>query len=90
MLEGPRMKNGIRDRGLRQQLQGDKRIKNPGTRRQLNLKIERTSEEFNRKALVLEFMKRATRMFSGLRKMRNLTLWKGRPPLKRKKRRHTE
>jgi hypothetical protein len=55
--KGPECNNGIRDRGLRQQLRGSKWIKNPGTRRQLPLKIKRTSEEFNRKAFGLEFVK---------------------------------
>jgi hypothetical protein len=35
-------------------------MKNPGTRRQLRLEIERTSEELDRKAFGLEFVKRAT------------------------------
>jgi hypothetical protein len=46
--------------------------KEPPTRP--SLKIERTSEEFDRKALGLEFVKRATGMSSALRKMRNWTL----------------
>jgi hypothetical protein len=58
--------NGIRGRYLRKQIRGSKGIKNPGTRRQLLLKIERTW-----KALELEFVKRATGMSSGFRKMRN-------------------
>jgi hypothetical protein len=61
-------------------------MKNPGTRQQPRLKIERTSEEFNRKALGLEFVKRANRM----RKMRNWTLWRGGPSPKREKRLHME
>jgi hypothetical protein len=32
-------------------------IKNPGTRQQLHLKIERTSEEFDRKAFRLVFVR---------------------------------
>jgi hypothetical protein len=44
----PECKNGIRDRGLRQQLQGRMRIKNPGTRRQLHLKIEGTSDRIDK------------------------------------------
>jgi hypothetical protein len=43
--------------------------------------MERTSEELNRKAFGLEFVKRATRMSSGLRKMRNWNLRGGCPPL---------
>jgi hypothetical protein len=46
-------------------------IRNPGTKRQLRLKFEETSEEFDRKALDLEFVKRATGMSSRLRKIRN-------------------
>jgi hypothetical protein len=57
--------------------------------------------EFDRKAFGLEFVKRASGMFSGLwnvrdwavwrdrcpleRENKDLTLWRGRPPLKRKK-----
>jgi hypothetical protein len=37
--KGPECNNGIRDRGLRQELRGSKRIRNQGTRRQLRLKI---------------------------------------------------
>jgi hypothetical protein len=65
-------------------------IKAPDTRRQLCLKIERTSEGIDRNAFKLEFMKRATRMFNGLRKMMNWALWRGRPPPKRKNKRHKE
>jgi hypothetical protein len=72
--------SGIRGRGLRYQLQGSKQIKNRDTRQQLHLKIERTSEEFDRKAFGLEFMKRATGMSSRLWKMRKWTLWRGHPP----------
>jgi hypothetical protein len=38
-----------------------------------------------RKNIGLEFVKRATGMSSGLQKMRNWTLWRGQPILKRKK-----
>jgi hypothetical protein len=78
------------------------RIKGPGTRWQLLLKIRRTSDWFNRKDFGLELMKRAAGRSSGLRKVRDWTLWRGRPPpeqesgtgevgpLKWKKRLHTE
>jgi hypothetical protein len=49
-------------------------IKDPGTRRQLRLKIERTSDGFDRKAFGLQFVKRAAGMPSGLREVRNWTL----------------
>jgi hypothetical protein len=54
LLKGPECNNGIRDQGLRQQLQGKMRIKNPGTRRHLRLNIKRTSDRINRKAGVHE------------------------------------
>jgi hypothetical protein len=56
------------------------RIKNPGTRWQLLFKIERTSEEFYRKAFGLEFMKRATGMSSRMLKVRNCNLVEGSAP----------
>jgi hypothetical protein len=59
-------------------------IKNPGTRRQLRLKIERISEGFDRKVFGLEFVRRATGIPSGLRKARERTVWTGRPTLERK------
>jgi hypothetical protein len=69
-LEGPKGKIGI---------------KNPDPRWQLRLKIERTSEEFDRKAFGLEFVKRATGKSSGLWKMRNWALCRGWPSPKRNK-----
>jgi hypothetical protein len=55
-------------------------IKDPGTRQQLHLKVERTSDGFDRKAFELEFIKRAARMSSRLWKVRNWALWRGQPP----------
>jgi hypothetical protein len=46
------------------------RLKDPDTRRQLRLKVGRTSEGINRKAFGLEFVKKETGMFSRLRKVR--------------------
>jgi hypothetical protein len=40
--------------------------------------IERTSEEFDRKAFGLAFVKRATGISSGLRKLEDWALWRGR------------
>jgi hypothetical protein len=76
--KGPESNDGVR------QLWSSKQINNPGTRRQLILKIKRTSEEFDRKAFGLKFVKRATRISSGLRKMSNCALWRDRPPPERK------
>jgi hypothetical protein len=60
-------------------------IKDPGTRWQLRLKIERTADGFDRKFFGLEFVKRATGMLNELRKIEDWTFWKGRPPPKRLK-----
>jgi hypothetical protein len=101
LWKGPERNNSIRDQGLRQQLQGTMRIKYPGTKRQLRLKIERTSDRIDWKAVGLELVKRAHGLFSGLRKVTDWTvcrdrcpaereykvrtLWRGRSPPKRKK-----
>jgi hypothetical protein len=68
--------NGIMDRHLKEQLcLGSKRI----------------SRGIFRKALVLEFAKQTLGTSIRLRKMSARTLWRrGRPPLKRKNRLHTE
>jgi hypothetical protein len=47
--------------------------------------MKRTTEEFNRKTLGLEFQKQANGTSSGLLKIRNWTLWRGQPPLERKR-----
>jgi hypothetical protein len=54
-------------------------IKDTGTRRQLRLKIERTSDRFDMKAFILEIAKRAAGMSTGLREIRDRTLWRYRP-----------
>jgi hypothetical protein len=76
---GPECNSGIRDRDLRQQLRGKTGIKNARRRWPLRLKSERTTSEFGRKALGLEFVKREDAMSSGLRKIRKWTLWRGKP-----------
>jgi hypothetical protein len=76
-------KNRTRDKVIRGTLKKRKRqpkpkykigIKNPGTRRQLHLKVERTSKGFDRKASGLEFVMRVTGMSSGFRKVRDWRL----------------
>jgi hypothetical protein len=78
---GPECSNGIRDRG--------RRIKDLRTRRQLRLKDKWTSQQIDRKTFYEisrgKIVKRAPGMYIGLRQGRNWTLWRGRPPLKRKK-----
>jgi hypothetical protein len=51
---------------------------------QLRLGSERTSNGRYRRAIRLETVKRAVGISSGLRKIRNWTLWRGRTPPKRK------
>jgi hypothetical protein len=72
--KGPECNSGIRDRGLRQQLQGSMRIKNQGTRWQLCLKIERISDRIDRKAFRLEFVKRPHGMFSRMQEVKEWTI----------------
>jgi hypothetical protein len=78
---GPECSIGIRDRGRR-------RIKDPSTRRQLRLKIRWTSEQIDRKIYEIlreKIPKHVVKTSSRLQQMRNWTLWRGRPPPKRKK-----
>jgi hypothetical protein len=65
-------------------------IEDPDIRRRMRLKIERRSEEIDRKVFEPQLVKRATTMCSGLRRVQDWTLWRGRPPPKRKKRQQTE
>jgi hypothetical protein len=58
-------------------------IKDSGTRRQPHLKIERRSEGLERKPFRLQVMRRAVGMSSRLRKVRDRTMWRVRPPPKR-------
>jgi hypothetical protein len=52
---------------------------------QPHLKSERTTSKIYRKTVGLEVVKRETEMSARLLKMRNWTLWRGRPPPKWKK-----
>jgi hypothetical protein len=85
-FKGPECKNGVRYRCLRQQLQGKNGIKDRDTRRQLRLRIEKTSNDIFRGKIAKQVVINS----SGLRKIRKWTLWRGRPPPKRKKRSCTE
>jgi hypothetical protein len=67
--KGPECNNGIRDRGLRQQLRGSKRLKDPYIRRNLRLKIERTTDGIDRKTIGLEIVKRSVGISSRTRRM---------------------
>jgi hypothetical protein len=70
--------------------EGTNGTRNRDIEEQLRLGSETTTSEFDRKTFGLEFVKQATRMPSGLQRMRNWTLRRGRPPPKRKKMLHTE
>jgi hypothetical protein len=83
----PECSNGIRDRGRR-------RIKDPSTRRQLRLKIKWTSGQIARKIFYEirreKIPEHVVETSCSLQQMRNWTLWRDRPPPKRKKEPRTE
>jgi hypothetical protein len=58
--------------------------KNRDFEEQLRLGSERTTSGIYKKTIGLEFLKRAVGISSGLRKIRNWTLWWGQPTPKRK------
>jgi hypothetical protein len=89
-LKNPKCKSGISDIGVKRQLRGKMGIKEPRTRWQLRLKSERTISEFARYDFGLEFIKQANDMSSRLQRIRIWTLWRGRPPPKRKKKLQAE
>jgi hypothetical protein len=76
----PECNKGLKDLGLRQQLQ------DPDPRQQLHLRIEKSSNEIFREKIA----KRVVRTSNGLRKIRKWTLWRCRPPPKQTKMLHTE
>jgi hypothetical protein len=73
--------------GMRQLVrrEGTNGTRNQDFEEQLRLGSERTPSKFERRAFGLEFIKQRNGMSSGLRKIKNWTLWNGRPPPKRKK-----
>jgi hypothetical protein len=74
LWKGPGCNNGMRDEDLKQKLRGNERINNSGIRRLLRLKIERTSEELDRKTFGLEFVKRAFGISSEIQRIIEWTL----------------
>jgi hypothetical protein len=80
-LKGPECKNGIRDRGIRQQLCSETGIKDPGTRRQLRPRIEKMSDEIFRGKIANQVVGTPR----GLQRTMHWILWRVRPPPKRKK-----
>jgi hypothetical protein len=62
-------------------------IQDRGTKWQLCLSKEKTSSRTFRKIVELEIEKQIVRSSTGLQEVGDWTLWRGWPPLKRKKRR---
>jgi hypothetical protein len=85
-FKGPECNNGLRNRGLSQQLRSKTVIKDPRTRQHLRLGKWRTTCMIYKKSIRLEIVKRALRISNVFPKIRKWTLWRGRPPPKRKKR----
>jgi hypothetical protein len=81
----PECNNGIKDQGIKQKLHSRKRIKDLGDRLPLCLRNERTFSRIYRKTIGLEIVKRAVRISSGMRKIKDWTLWRGQHPPKRKR-----
>jgi hypothetical protein len=82
LWKGQEFNDGLRE-GLRKQPRSEIGTKDPDTRRQLRLRIKRTSDRIDRKTFRLETLKRANKMSSRLEKVRKWTLWRDRPPPKR-------
>jgi hypothetical protein len=66
-------------------LEGTNGTRNQDFKEQLCLGNERTTSGIYRKTIGLEIIKRAVRISSRMRKVTDLTLWRGRPPPKRKR-----
>jgi hypothetical protein len=88
--KGPKCKNCIRNRGLRQHLRRRMRIRNLCGRRPLYLRNEGTTSGIYRRTIVLEIAKQVVGTSNVLRKIRKWILWRSRHPPKWKKRSCTE
>jgi hypothetical protein len=77
-------------RRRRAHLECNKGIRNWHFNEQLHLGSKRISGGIYTKALMLEIVKQAVGISSRLQKVRDWTLWRGQPILKRKMRLHTE
>jgi hypothetical protein len=65
--------------------EGTNEIRNRDVKEQLGLGNERTTRGIQRKSTGLEIAKRIGRCTVGLHRIKDWTLWRGRPPPKRKK-----
>jgi hypothetical protein len=77
---GTRKGRTLRRRQLMRQ-EGTNGTRNRDFEKQLRLGSERTTSGIHKKTIGLEIVKRAVGISSRLRKIRNWTLWRGRPPL---------
>jgi hypothetical protein len=75
---------------VRKEMSGKTGRMNQGSRQEPRLGNRTTLGRIIRKATELETAKQMVRTSIRLQKMRDWTLWRGRPPLKRKRRWHTE
>jgi hypothetical protein len=66
-------------------LEGTNGTRNRDFKEQLRLENERTTSGIYRTTIGLKIVKRAVRISSGMRKVTDWTLWRGRAPPKRKK-----
>jgi hypothetical protein len=82
---GPGCNNGIRDRGQKQQLRGSRKIKDLCEKLPLHFGYKKATNGIYWKTSGLEIFKRAVGISGGLRRLKVWTLWRGRPPPKRKK-----
>jgi hypothetical protein len=86
----PKCSNGIRSRGVEEQIhlrrekKTAKSIGGPRRRYQLRLENMANGDKIFRKTMGIELVKRANWTFSGVHRMMDRTLWRCRPPLKRK------
>jgi hypothetical protein len=82
---GPGCNNYIRDRGQKQQLRGSRKIEDIRGKLLLHFGNKKATNGIYWKTSGLEILKRAVGIYSGLRRKKEWTLWRGRTPPKRKK-----
>jgi hypothetical protein len=96
LWKGPECENGVRDRRLKLQLRGSKQTKNPTTNNIVGWNPEDRAplgSGGTRKKDICDIfrekiMEHVVGTSSGLRRREKWTLWRGRPPPKRKKKQH--
>jgi hypothetical protein len=94
--KGSECENGVRDRGLKQQVRGNKQTKNPTTNNiegwnagePTPLGSGGTCKKDIRDIFREKIMEHVVGISSGLRRRKKWILWRGRPPPKRKNKQH--